>query len=340
VEGPETDPHQSTKGASVKFYPWVTDYENYCRQVGKIEERMFFVQRLSELRRYGMAPYRLVMEHNWFQDGKPYYNVHPRLVSKLVRVNLEKVPSHLIVTPEPFVTVHVALSEDHPEFTLQETLHCDNQQAWAQAVPSGACLQGILMTDMKRAPGQGQDQLCFCLDFGVRTRDGHASYIVFAIERDCTRSLAEAIDDTLKDGRSESYKEVCKNALRLAVTIGFMANSRADLIEPDVLSKLRAAYADACRRGDDGRKQSIENKSRRKGKVGFNVGNDLMFLGARPVRSGSGGGGEGRELQWQHLRDGHPRAVRYGEGKRLVKIMWIQPTQVRPDLPFKPEDKR
>lgn len=43
----------------------------------------------------------------------------------------------------------------------------------------------------------------------------------------------------------------------------------------------------------------------------------------------------GRELEYAHIRAGHPHLVRYGEAKKLVKMMWYTPTHVRPDRPFR-----
>ena len=93
-------------------------------------------------------------------------------------------------------------------------------------------------------------------------------------------------------------------------------------------------YRDQYERGDQAKRDQIVARSRRRGKNGYQVGTDIMFLGEKGLRS-QGGSGEGRELSYAHIRSGHPHAVRYGPGKKLVKIAWYRSTTVRPDLPFK-----
>ena len=79
----------------------------------------------------------------------------------------------------------------------------------------------------------------------------------------------------------------------------------------------------------------IAEKARKKGKFGFNVGTDLMFIGERQFQQQKNSEETGRELEYAHIRAGHPHAVRYGEKKKMVKIVWYVPTTVRSDLPFK-----
>lgn len=322
----------------MKFNSWTTDYEGYRRFMGRQADpyEVFVRQRAKEFERMGTPAFRLTMETYWYADGKPYYNVHPQLVPKLARINLEKIPANLIVVPDPFITVHVALAEDHPELTMTEEVPVQGYRS--KNIPAGTAVKGILMSDRRAMSDRHRsDYILFCLDFGVYNEFQQPTYLIFSLNLEEGQSLAEALESCLDDERSDNYRTVCANALRLATTIGFLANSKSELIEPDVLSKCRQQYE----RGDEDTRKRIVEKSHRKGKLGYNVGNDLMFLGPQSTRSGGPKGtGEGRELQWQHLRGGHPHPVRYGEGKRLVKIMWFQPTQVRPDLPFKPESEQ
>jgi hypothetical protein len=97
------------------------------------------------------------------------------------------------------------------------------------------------------------------------------------------------------------------------------------------LSKDRSSFDG----GSEEQRQTIIERAKRRGKNGYNVGCDLMFLGERPKGESRSGEATGRELQYAHIRGGHPHAVRYGEGKKLVKIKWFAPTTVRDDLPFK-----
>lgn len=140
----------------------------------------------------------------------------------------------------------------------------------------------------------------------------------------------------------ESMGDRLPNLLRVLVSSGFMANSPEDgLVIPDVLSADRAAYAQAVRRGDQNSAKTIVERAQRRGKIGYNVGTNEMFAGESEYNpADSHDDSTGRELGFSHIRGGHPHAVRYGEGKSKIKIKWFRPTRVRPDLPFKTEDKK
>ena len=181
------------------------------------------------------------------------------------------------------------------------------------------------------------DVKLFLLDLNVKTPHATRSLLFAPL-------LWETKEDTLVDSldhmqvmgkeKSGAYHTLVANCCKLAVTIGFMANSKSELIEPDILGRDRQRYAT----GDDAVKAQCADRAKRRGKFGWNVGNDLMFLGEQDSQHHAAEGERG-ELNYSHLRGGHPHAVRYGKGKKKVKIMWFRPTRVRADLPFKPGDE-
>lgn len=325
----------------MQFYNWRTDYDGYRAWSERNKQkpktlRSFYEERLEQFIRYKMPPWRLNAETAWIPAGRPYYNIHPKLVSKLTRINLEKIPANLIELPNRLPAVNIRFAQQHPELTIHEGLHTANMLNQSQEVPAGSFAHSLLFADMR---ADGVDQVYFIIDFDIYQQFAgydhkQPCYGVFPLHLDGNKSVAEAVEETARSsiGSGPDYVAVAANCLRLAITIGFMANSSSELIEPDVLSKLRNDFD----LGDEGRRNMIVEKSRRKGKIGWNVGNDLMFLGHQPVRGGHSSEQTGRELDWAHIREGHPRAVRYGPKHQLVKIMWIRPTVVRPDLPFKP----
>ena len=287
--------------------------------------------------------FRLEKEITWGRQGKPYYKVHPKLVEQLCTTNLAKVPARFIEVPEPYGAVAIRLAEDHPLLTIQDG---------AVGIPAGSAVKSILLTRgssrlTENDPdwaGYKESAICFInLDYYTReifTGQEHQKFIFMPIwYKDDNESTVAALDNFLSQTKisdkvgPEAF-EVFHNCLALAVTIGFLANSTDALIEPDVLNKLKNKYQEA----DEGRRKELVAKSHRRGKIGYNVGNDMMFLGDVPGRlSEPRGDGESRELHYRHIRGGHPHAVRYGPKKEKVKIMWFRPTEVRPDLPFKPE---
>jgi hypothetical protein len=138
-----------------------------------------------------------------------------------------------------------------------------------------------------------------------------------------------AAPDTIAPGTRR--REVLENCLRLIATVGLIANNpEENLLQYDVLSKDRAAFAKA----DDERREQLIDRARRRGKFGWNVGTNELFVGEVPKWSGYKEGGSGRERTHAHIRSGHLHAVRCGPGRRNAKIKWFRRTVVRPDLPF------
>lgn len=323
----------------MKFYEWITDYQLYKKQVPKArqdEYPIFYQQRCQQLVQAGAIPIRLMAEHQWRKINHPYYNIHPNLTAKLCRVDLNKIPSNMLQMPHDLPVVNIRFAQQHQEFTVLEALVTENRSTTGSAIgimPPGSFCHGILMFDNRELLEPRFPPLVFfVMDFNVYTPHQQPVYTILGIEPSADKSLEDAMKEQVKNRYQHSYNEMLKNIMRLAVTIGFLSNNPA-ICEPDVLAKDRDEF---YRTTDELRKTIMISRARRKGKLGYNVGNDMMFLGERPVQDRKESAATGRELEWAHIRSGHPHAVRYGPGKKLVKIMWFKPTTVREDLPFKP----
>jgi hypothetical protein len=315
----------------MQFTPWQTDYEMYCaewKREGKTPDtyETFFRNRLDELRRYGGLDFRLKGEHVWDVIGRPYYNIHPKMVSKLCKTKLVNIPSHLFMMPHNYQAVNFRFAEVHPEFQFTEDEQLD--LPGMPAIPlKGHHVVGILIV-------RGTDGSVLCLaDYTYKQATGQPTYSVMSFVPQPNLSMQEAIDSARSEHhRNDSYRRVTENVIRLVVTVGFLSNNPT-ICEADVLSKDRSSFLYA----NDEQRELIAARARRRGKVGYNIGTDLMFLGARPMGERHAYAPTGRELEYAHIRAGHPHAVRYGHEKQLVKIMWYVPTTVRADRPFKAE---
>jgi len=89
-------------------------------------------------------------------------------------------------------------------------------------------------------------------------------------------------------------------------------------------------------RGDVLGCREFEKKARKKRKYGWNIGKPR---GRRlPLSEGdsySSNGSQGGHHQYASYRCGHWHKYRVGKGRTKVKIKWLTPTVVRPDLPSK-----
>lgn len=323
----------------MKFYEWTTDYQLYKKQVPKARQDdypIFYRDRYRQLRQANVVPVRLWSENQWGQVGSPYYNIHPQMASKLCRVDLTKIPSTMFQMPQDTPVVNIRFARKHDEFTVQEEMVSDNRSTTGTAVgimPPGSYCHGLLMFDNRKSLEPLLPAMVFfVMDFDVYTENMQPTYTILGVLPQEGKNLEEILKEQMKDRYDSSYEEMLKNVMRLAVTIGFLANNPA-VCEADVLARDRVNFRNA----DDDKRQVMIDRARRKGKLGYNIGNDLMFLGARPAGDRRSPGTGERELEWAHIRGGHPHAVRHGPNKSKVKIMWFQPTTVRDDLPFKPE---
>jgi hypothetical protein len=264
---------------------------------------------------------RLDLENDWISEGRPYYNIHPQLVPQLTRCKLDGIRGHDIEIPGDFQVVNLRFAEPHPELkNLQSVL--------LSKTPTGGFR---LFADF----GQRQDvdgakcSLVVSLDpETLPDEDLNTAFDRFHIHHNGTETEAKA------------YLESLRNFFRLAVAVGFLANADEDhLLRYDVLAADRFNYEEALCRGNTIRAKALCDKAKRRGKLGWNVGTTEILMGTTTSQHRDTTSSD-RELHYSHIRTGHFHAVRFGEGKRKVKLKWFRPTQVRPDLPFNTGDKR
>ena len=311
------------------FTPWQT----FLDESGHLypqEKKLPLVERVKlERKRIERWPFRheevrqkrfirLQMETDWDKNNRPYYNIHPHLVDSLSKCSLDSIPAKQLEMPGDFLAVNIRFAEKHPALQMLGAL--------------------VSITPSK---------LAVFADLGERqklTETFNANLVVsLVVDILPDESIVDIFNRVQVMPTPENHPlsrinvpECLLNFFRLAVAMGFLANNDEDrLCRADVLSKDLRAFEDALARNDKDKENIIIERARRRGKIGWNVGTDEMFVGELPVTSAGHTGTGERELSWSHLRTGHPHAVRFGEGKRMVKIKWFRPTRVRPDLPFK-----
>ena len=311
---------------------------------------------------------RLMMEYLWMNQGRPYYNIHPQLVSSLCKTNLDKIPASFIEMPNNFKNVCFRFSSPIP------TRYTDNS---GLALVSDDSIQDLpiycksaLFTiidvnetsvnwlkenkiDLKSPHLEnlvGSKQLNIFIDEGFRLNfEGvdrvMCNNISLIIKPDQT--IPQAIEENLlhlKKTSPERYMYLAMgdrliNLFKVIISAGFLANTPDEgLVVPDVLSKDKDNYIAAVNRGDKEKIEEIITRAKNRDKFGYNVGTNEMFVGEKELTKREPSTLTGRELEYSHIRGGHPHAVRYGEGKKQVKIKWYRPTRIREDLPFKIED--
>jgi hypothetical protein len=266
-------------------------------------------------------------EYAWEKSGRPYYNLHPQLVPAISKTNLETIPARFIEVPGNFPAVNLRFSTTEHRFSpIMGMLFAKQSDGFR------------LFVDIGRREAFNGYPVTLCQTLHLPFAEGDES-IPIVLERLLDRCVAKAAETSTKDNANEvimlmSSFDWYLDILRIAVTVGFLANQNDEMIVRDVLSKERAAHAEAIKRGNDSRRSKIENRAARRGKLGWNVGTNEMFVDWYPPKQQELPEGVRGPHKFAHIRTGHFHAVRCGKSRSQVKVKWFRPTVVRPDLPF------
>jgi len=315
---------------------------------------------------------RLTLERAWISNGKPYYNIHPQMTRTLCKTNLDKIPSLFIEVPSNLDVVCFRFAEridvrytDNLGLTFVENaaagmpVYCRSLLFSKLNREETNFEQVSKILDMIKSSGiklpskisdsayefSEKDSLVMFLDEGFRIKqEGVDRTLCNSIVLRCKpeQTIPQVIDETFNE-LPELEKMIyltmgdrLQNLLKVIISAGFLANSPEDgLVVPDILSSDKDAYKKAVAAQDQSAIKTICERAVRRGKKGFNIGTSEMFVDQFQNIQQQKQHGDGKELEFSHIRGGHPHAVRYGEGKNKVKIKWFRPTRVRPDLPFK-----
>ena len=245
---------------------------NFSFAVGEMHDKCTALQMLSE----GL----------WERNRRPYYNVYPAIAPMLVRLNLE-VDTRFVKPPLPAFCIR--LPQEHPPlpFTWQG-------QKWHVH-----CI--LVGPAMLRNGEASYDGLMLWVNTGETRRmpDGRDypihTYINLPLQAGMSLEASlRALPYDPSAFRGMVMPEETRTACaRLACTICLLENDPS-LIEPDVLSKDRAKY-------DLTHDQTIVDRAKRRGKIGFNVGKGIEVI--------------------PHVRRPHPALMWTGHGREIPRIV-------------------
>ncbi len=151
------------------------------------------------------------------------------------------------------------------------------------------------------------------------------------IRRIMAKESFYSTDPELKDMSGEAWG----TTLKLALGISLLATGSEKILEYDVLSKHLEAYRKMRDKGDVSECRRIEDIAKKKGKYGWNIGRPaerrLPLSVGNSYDSGECNGGS--HHHYRSYRCGHWHIYHTGVHRTKVKIVWLNPTVVRPDLP-------
>lgn len=308
----------------MNFHAWETHYELSKQRIRKdrpdfdmsIHDYYKEYQKINHRKDYSNKEFEIKLvssEVKWLNKGKPYYNLNPNIIEPAMRMKLD-IPVALVDVPRDFSAVNLRFP-DHP---LSENI---------RSVLAVKSEEGIVLF-YKVIALDGK------FDYGAITFFKNISPNI-SLDEYLDKAADEAnIGDFSRIGEKPIITAQTKKILKLYVTVKFLSDVPNDeLIEYDVISKFKNEYEDE--RTSVERRKEIEEKSKKAGKIGWNIGVKERVIRDIPCWSEQSTGTGERELSYAHIRTGHLHAVRIGKGREHVKIMFYRPTVVRSDLPFK-----
>jgi hypothetical protein len=145
-------------------------------------------------------------------------------------------------------------------------------------------------------------------------------------------SPSKIIADTIELFDDATAHPVNPRYLSIIAAVGFLADSNEQTFYRHcVLNSDEAKYRSAISREDKQAMRFLEDRAIRRGK------NERLFdtfsidIGESEPQGNVGVGFQGGSKR-PHLRRGHFKAIRHGEGRRKVRMQWIPPVIVRRDL--------
>lgn len=251
-----------------------------------------------------------VSESKWLEGGKPYYKLWPAYALMLSRTSLD-VPAELFHVPHDAFAICLPVT---PKLF---------QQVWRG---DSMAIRSILVAVASHAK-RPNPCLAMVIDAGDGWRIGGHLELVPGRSIEANMLDAPSIGDV--------PLEPISTGLRLAVAVSLLAVSVHRCIEHDVIAALRERYDRAATNAE---REHLAEKSRRRGVKGWRIGRGRC-LSLTTAAGAAEAEPTGRQLTYQHIRGGHFHTVRCGPGRSQARVMFFEPTVVRPDLPPPPLER-
>lgn len=299
----------------VSFSPFATAWEQLERS-GRARWGGFepfyraLIESAKRTGRYHDTEAEIVAEQNWLVLRKPYYKLWAGYAVMLSRTSLA-LPIEVFRVPHDAFAIFMPARLDLFRYEHAGRLLEIRSILVSYAIP-------------KRGPHP-------CLT--VVVDDGEENHSRTTIWLTPGRTIENCLAQTPFDGSTSHV--MMATALRLAVAVSLLAISVHRCVEHDVIAALRDRYDRASSAEE---RKRLADKSRQRGINGWCIGRGRC-LSLVTRWSDDEHAESSRQLTYQHIRGGHFHTVLHGPGKSQRKVMFFEPTIVRPDLPPPPLER-
>lgn len=313
-----------------KFTPWKSfvDFESTKKNLtGNYFDRLESI--ISDLPKTPLEEndgYGVLIKSDviWYLSGRPYYKVWPGIAEAMGNINIE-IPADMFTMPYPAFTIMLS-DELSDEF---------GKTFMIGYVPRSEVAKG------RQDIGKWEDErdgrrFLFNIHVAHTNESGIFISSGTAYEGDSMQDLVDNANNApVPDGFLDVSSGIRTKALSIAIAVSLFGTDQHEVVCPDIE---RRVIDRNCRpkvlkmREEDAEKKHARDVAKCKGWL---VGSEIDLPRPVTINSGNHGDGDGHELTAGHIRSGHMRMQTCGKENKDRKLIFVPPTVVRPDLPFR-----
>jgi len=283
-------------------------------------------------------------EYTWYSTGRPTYKIFPAMVDALSHTSIDVECEHINL-PFPSFCIELPagnrLGEAHGEGGYDGLLVTMSDIVNYEGIVGGRGLKlTVLATRRSRekdydAAGGYKNFNRMCAAHGTFPLMNQHSMLGLPIfdQQMTVKELLVKYDEQMAEHEKGFGSRMARRQL-LSLVIATILIATSDdkrLIKPEARGLKHRLKAERARKKGD--------TSAGREDIGFLVGADIKLPKDLTKAINQPAGGEGRSLNYGHVRSGHLRVQPYGKkgDEKSYKVIFVAPTLVRPDLPLKPK---
>lgn len=294
-----------------------------------------------------------MLDDEMIRKGRPYYQIYPQVFEAVSNTTLEvdiedwKVPFDIFEirmpqTEVPLIPIMenssmgVSSIQVFRKFYKRFAIRSDNSFVTYKYVKTNRWNAISIFDPYKNATALKVN----LIDYSDPRNDSKYKIALVILRYKSDTRICDTKDNIQVLPSEDGYEcfPISSNALetiiKLSLGISLLATGSQKILEYDVLASHLEAYRQMRARNDHAGMQNMEQKARKKGKFGWNVGGlQERRLPLSQNHAELGTSHNGRQHHFSSYRCGHWHIYRIGKGRIKTKIIWVNPTEVRPDLP-------
>jgi hypothetical protein len=278
----------------------------------------------------------LRVEARWYALRRPVYRVYPSMAVALPSTNLE-VPSHELRFPFEAVTVAFPARTVFMDPTMVVPQDREALRGLPYVCAIMAIERPLEAADRQELGAERAVSLMIDMadDDPLAYREGRLTFLLRA-----DRTIADCVTEPLRHSLLREYAPCAADVRRLAALVTavlFLATGRDRKYVTETRIKPYPAEPCLCGSGKKHKRCCGASRATSGQPIGYEVGRHIDL----PYRSSNTTGvtlGDGRQLEFGHIRSGHMRwQPRKDDAREWTReLIFVAPTVVRPDLPLKP----